>query len=111
MDSAYKEGISKAIDSNASNVTFKTQEEDVPEPVTTTEAPIDEKENQLWCVGSCFVIGQKCWHGIALDDISSIHWQYHHFLLGFIVNAIVHVHALRPYKHKLKNYGETRTTS
>jgi hypothetical protein len=47
MDSAYKEGISNAIDSNTGNATFKTQQEDVPEPVTTTEAPI-EKENQLW---------------------------------------------------------------
>lgn len=47
MDSAYKEGISKAIDSNTGNATFKTQQEHVPEPVTTTEAPI-EKENQLW---------------------------------------------------------------
>lgn len=36
--------------------------------------------------------------------------QYHHFLLGFIVNAIVHVGALRPYKRMLKNDGETRTS-
>jgi hypothetical protein len=48
MDSAYKEGISKAIDSNASNVTFKTQEEDVTEPVTTTEAPIEKEHQFLW---------------------------------------------------------------